>query len=101
MALPETTWQGDVSVRLSWEDQEFDISTNYLPAEDLTTSGTVTLSLNEPFWETEGLLLAGHSRRAVRFPRPPAKHGLVFRASNGKVSGRWRMGRRTLRRSFH
>lgn len=92
MALPETIWQGDVSVHLSWDDQELDLPTNYLPAEDLTKSGAAALTLNEPFWEKDGLLFADRSRREVRFTRPPMEHGLVFRAPDGKALGRWRTG---------
>lgn len=90
MTLPETTWQGDVSVRLSWDGREIDLPSAYKPSEDVTMSATVNLPVREPLWETEGFLVAGKSLRAVRFPRPPLDHGLVFRTSDGNALGRWR-----------
>ncbi len=92
MRMAETAWQGDVDVRLSWDGQEFDIPSSYTPSEDTTTSGLAKLSVNEPFWQTEGLLVAGRGQRVVRFPRPPLTHALVIRASDGKALGRWRAG---------
>lgn len=92
MVFPEAEWPEDTAVRLTWGSHEILVPSVYSASDDSTTSRALELPVRGASWQVEAWMDSERGRRTVRLPQLPRDLGLVFGATNGRATERWRSG---------